>query len=65
MTCGWLTGAQCAMNGRLDAGVQTPGEVLRMILGSPVDPELQIPLTAGETAIGSGASDRVAASCCS
>ena len=44
--CGPSNAAQFAMNGVACSGVHTAGAVLRMILGSPVDPELQKHLVA-------------------
>ena len=57
MVWGWLTGIHCAMNGvaRVRAST-TPAAVLRMTFGRPVEPELQMPLSAGETISGSALS---------
>ncbi len=57
MVCGWAVGVQAAKNGKDDSGVQIPCARVRMTLGRPVDPLLQIPLALGETTSGRGSSD--------
>ena len=54
--CGWLHRRPLRDERRLSAGVHIAGAVFRMIFGSPVEPELQMPLSAGETTSGSALS---------
>src|SRR5271166_3551287 len=61
MVCGLATGVQFARNGSPCCGVQSDGARLRITLGTPVDPLLQIPLALGEIASGSELSDSAAA----
>ena len=58
---GCATGVQFARNGSPCWGIQSDGARLRITLGTPVDPLLQIPLAVGEMAVGSGLSDSPAA----
>src|SRR5579875_890607 len=61
MVCGAATGVHAARNGMLSSGVQIDCARLRITLGTPVDPLLQIPLTVGDTAAGSASADCPAA----
>src|ERR1700753_4092218 len=61
MVCGVGVGGQAARNGNDDSGVHTPCASVRITLGSPVDPLLQIPLALGDTTSGRGSGDRPAA----
>ena len=57
MVCGWATGVQFDRNGSPCWGIHSDGARLRITLGTPVEPLLQIPLAVGETAAGRGLSD--------
>ena len=56
MVCGCAIGVQFARNGTPCVGSTSDGARLRITLGTPVDPLLQIPLAVGDTAAGSGLS---------
>ena len=54
MVWGCAIGVQFDKNGSPCSGVQSDGARLRITLGTPVEPLLQIPFAVGETAVGSG-----------
>ena len=61
IVCGCATGVQFAMNGSPCVGIHSDGARLRITLGTPVDPLLQIPFAVGDTAVGSDSWDSPAA----
>ena len=52
--CGRATGPHDAANGMPTISSKTPGLSIRMTLGAPVEPLLQMPLVCGDTTDGSG-----------
>ena len=53
-TCGRATGPHDAANGMPTISSKTPGLSIRMTLGEPVEPLLQMPLVCGDTTDGRG-----------
>ena len=53
-TCGRATGPHDAANGMPTISSKTPGLSIRMTLGAPVEPLLQMPLVCGDTTDGRG-----------
>ena len=62
-TCGRATGPHDAANGMPTISSKTPGLSIRMTLGVPVEPLLQMPLVCGDTTDGRGVWSSSAVAC--